>query len=263
MVYTLWPLLTLWGSSRWLQIARVHCLNCVSWNAPHFYWKHCFLTCACDFKIIVYLNIIIPFNRRRVPIYYLLDKKYWGHNLQILTLCLCNPLNSLMKYSSRCWEETGVMPVLPLFLPSPVWLVFCPRIIMFEEPRSSGRNAGWGSRIQCNGRTFQVRQIESILCFFTPKISVISSPQSLFLICFCKKDKDSHHPKMVLYFDTSTAPLGPPWTLAFPWEKLGVALATPSSFVAGLSLGVFFSFYPPGSLQRPLFKFAVFVMYTN
>lgn len=94
---------------------------------------------------------------------------------------------------------------------------------------------------------------KSILCVLSPKIAVISSPQSLFLICFCKKDKDSYHPKMfLLYLDTSTAPLGPPWTLAFLQERLGISLAMPSSFVAGLSLCFLSSFCPPQSFQRPL-----------
>ena len=35
----------------------------------------CFLTCACDFKIIVYVQLITPFNCLSVPRYYLLDKK--------------------------------------------------------------------------------------------------------------------------------------------------------------------------------------------
>lgn len=100
---------------------------------------------------------------------------------------------------------------------------------------------------------------KSILCFFSPKIVVISSPQSLFLICFCKKDEDSYHPKMfLLYLETSTAPLGPSWTLAFLQERLGIHLAMPSSFVAGLSLRFLSSFCPPRSFQRPLFKFAIF-----
>lgn len=99
---------------------------------------------------------------------------------------------------------------------------------------------------------------KSILCFFSPKIVVMSSSQYLSLMCFCKKDEDSYHPKMfLLYLDTSTAPLGPHWTLAFLQERLGIRLAMPSSFVAGLSLH-FFSFCPPRSFQRPLFKFAVF-----
>lgn len=34
----------------------------------------CFLTCACDFKIIVYVQVITPFNCLSVPRYYLLDK---------------------------------------------------------------------------------------------------------------------------------------------------------------------------------------------
>ena len=63
-------------------------------------------------------------------------------------------------------------PVLPCCWLLRIDLCYYSHVIMLKEPRGKGRNRY--SRImvlvQWNGRTLQVREIQTILCYLTPRI---------------------------------------------------------------------------------------------
>ena len=83
IVYTPW---LSWVSSQGCRIQEF-ILWMVWHKTPHFYCKPCFLTCAYDFKIIVYLKVINPFNFLGISIC-CLEKKAVRSYVKILTLSL-------------------------------------------------------------------------------------------------------------------------------------------------------------------------------